>query len=260
MTTPLSASSRSASRRNTDKAVSTADAMPVVEPVFPRHRVRACGTKAVALRLPIDQLPKRWRGRSAGGHLMAFLLGVLHGPAGDTAGDIADNWRKTSVQVWLYGLDEDTSAELDFRDFRTYWQGANFRSIYVIFSMLKGQPFFWQWLEACFVSHNILPEAVVEPRRLPYGAVPVLALDRGRLVQYVTYVTADEAAGPVPVILVPELSGPAVSYGLYRLDLDAVVREVQLGQCSLKRPSLPLPAVEGCRVNRLELRQPRIVE
>jgi hypothetical protein len=83
----------------------------------------------LALRLPIDQFPKQWRGRLAGPHLMGFLLRVLRGPASDTASDTAGDWRKTSVQVWLYGLDEDVSAELDYRDFRTFWQGANFRSI-----------------------------------------------------------------------------------------------------------------------------------
>lgn len=254
MTSPRPTSSKATSRRKAAKAVSTADAMPVAEPVFPRETVPVSGTKIVALCLPLDRLPKAWRGPKAGFHLMDFLVGVLRGPAARGP----ESLRQSSMQIWLYGLDEDTCADLNFRDFCSFWKGANLHSIYVIFSVRKEQPFFWQWLDACLTAVRLMPDAVVTPREVPVWAFPVLALDRGRLVQYVEYITGDEAVGPVPVYPVPDLRGLSVSYMLFRVDLDAVVREALSGHCSLRRPSLPLPAVGEHAATRIELRRPRV--
>lgn len=254
MTSPRPTSSKTTSQRKAAKAVSAADAMPVAEPVFPRETVPISGTKIVALRLPLDRLPKAWRGPKAGFHLMDFLIGVLRGPAAEAP----ESLRQSSMQIWLYGLDEDTSAFLEFRDFRYYWRGINLHSIYVIFSVRKEQPFFWQWLDACLTAIRLMPDDVIMPRVVPAGAIPVLALDRGRLVQYVEYMTEDEAVGPVPVYTVPNLRRLAVSYMLFRLDLDKVVREALSGQCSLRRPSLSLPACGEHAATRIELRRPRL--
>jgi hypothetical protein len=255
MTSPRPTRNKPASRRKSAKAICAADDMPVAEPYFPVESVPGTGTMVVGMRLSLERLPRQFRGRNGGQNLMNWLLAVLHGPAPEGP----ESLRESSMHVWFYGLDPQTTASLEYRDFCAYWRGTDFSSVYLFFSVRKDQPSFWSWLESAMVAVRLEPEVIMTPRNIPAGSMPLLGLDRGRIVAYVQYFSEDDLVGPVPVYVVPVLRPHSFAYSALRVDVDAVVREALSGRCRMRRPSLPLPTADDGPPARVELRRPRVV-